>query len=95
MTLRDFLILVAVSLIWSVNNVISKVVVGMWHVPPMFYADLRFAVVLLVTLPWLRPAPRPLWRLLLIGTLLGGGRRLRQERRHGACPPDPCGGGRL
>ena len=70
MTLRDFLILVAVSLIWSVNNVISKVVVGMWHVPPMFYADLRFAVVLLVTLPWLRPAPRPLWRLLLIGTLL-------------------------
>ena len=73
MTLRDFLILVAVSLIWSVNNVISKVVVGMWHVPPMFYADLRFAVVLLVTLPWLRPAPRPLWRLLLIGTLLGGG----------------------
>lgn len=73
MTLRDFAILVAVCLVWSVNNVVSKVVVGMWHVPPLFYAGLRFALVLLVTLPWLRPMPRPAWRVLLIGLLLGGG----------------------
>lgn len=45
MTLRDFAILVAVCLVWSVNNVVSKVVVGMWHVPPLFYAGLRFALV--------------------------------------------------
>lgn len=73
MTLRDFLLLVAISLIWSVNNVVSKVVVGMWHVPPLFYAGMRFALVLLFTLPWLRPMPRPAWRVMLIGTLLGGG----------------------
>ena len=73
MTLRDFAILVAVCLVWSVNNVVSKVVVGMWHVPPLFYAGLRFALVLLVTLPWLRPMPRPAWRVLLIGLLMGGG----------------------
>lgn len=73
MNLRDFLILVAVCLIWAVNNVVSKVVVANWHVPPLFYAGLRFAVVLLVTLPWLRPMPRPAWRVLMIGVLLGGG----------------------
>ncbi|WP_088309584.1 DMT family transporter [Novosphingobium sp. B 225] len=73
MTLRDFLILVAICLVWAVNNVVSKVVVGMWHVPPLFYAGLRFAIVLLFTLPWLRPVPRPVWRVMLIGVLLGGG----------------------
>lgn len=73
MTLRDFIILVAVCLIWSVNNVLSKVVVGVWHVPPLFYAALRFAVVLFFTLRWLRPMPRPAWRVILIGLLLGGG----------------------
>jgi len=73
MTLRDFIILVAICLIWSVNNVISKVVVGMWHVPPLFYAALRFAVVLFCTLRWLRPMPRPAWRVIMIGLLLGGG----------------------
>jgi drug/metabolite transporter (DMT)-like permease len=73
MTLRDFNILVAICLVWAVNNVLSKLVVDTWQVPPLFYAALRFAVVLLVTLPWLRPMPKPAWRMLLIGVLLGGG----------------------
>lgn len=73
MTLRDFLLLVAICLIWSVNNVVSKLVVGMWHVPPLFYAAVRFAIVAAVTLPWLRPMPRPAWRILAVGLLMGGG----------------------
>ena len=73
MNARDFLLLVGICLIWAVNNVVSKLVVGMWHVPPLFYAAVRFAIVAAVTLPWLRPMPRPAWRIIAIGLLMGGG----------------------
>ncbi len=73
LNLRDFLLLVAICLVWAVNNVVSKIVVADWHVPPLFYAGLRFAIVLFATLPWLRPMPRPAWRTLVVGLLLGGG----------------------
>jgi len=72
-SLRDFVILVGICLIWAANNVVSKLVVGMWQVPPLFYAALRFAIVALATLPWLRPMPRPPWRIVLVGLLMGGG----------------------
>jgi O-acetylserine/cysteine efflux transporter len=73
MSLRDFAILVAICLIWAANNIVSKVVVSTWEVPPLFYSALRFGIVLLVTLPWLRPMPRPAWRIVLVGLLMGGG----------------------
>lgn len=41
--------------------------------PPLFYAAARFGLVALVTFPWLFPAPRPLWRLIVIALLMGGG----------------------
>jgi len=73
MRARDFLLLVLICLIWASNNVLSKIIVDDWAVPPVFYAALRFAVVALVMLPWLLPMPRPAWRILLIGSLMGGG----------------------
>lgn len=73
MNLRDFLLLVAICLFWAVNNVVSKVVVSDWGVPPLLYAALRFGIVMLATLPWLRPMPAPLWRIGLVGLLMGGG----------------------
>lgn len=73
MQFRDFLILVGVCLIWAMNNVISKIVVAGWHVPPLLYAALRFGIVLIATLPWLLPMPRPAWRILAVGLLMGGG----------------------
>jgi O-acetylserine/cysteine efflux transporter len=73
MRVRDFLLLAMVCLIWGVSNVLSKIVVGNWGVPPLFYAALRFGIVFVVTLPWLRPAPKPLWRIVAIGLLMGGG----------------------
>ena len=73
MRARDFLLLVLICLIWASNNVLSKIIVDDWAVPPIFYAALRFAVVALVMLPWLLPMPRPAWRILLIGLLMGGG----------------------
>lgn len=73
MSLRDFLLLVGVCLIWATNNIVSKVVVSDWEVPPLFYAAVRFALVAALTLPWLRPMPRPAWRIVMVGLLMGGG----------------------
>ena len=73
MSLRDFLILIAICLAWALNNIVSKLVVSSWHVPPLTYGALRFGIVMLATLPWLLPMPRPSWRILLVGLLMGGG----------------------
>src|SRR3546814_9941697 len=73
MRVRYFLLLLAVCLIWAFNNVLSKIIVTDWAIPPLFYASLRFAVVALVMLPWLFPMPRPAWRIVAIGICLGGG----------------------
>jgi O-acetylserine/cysteine efflux transporter len=72
-SLRDFLILIVICLAWAVNTIISKVVVSTWHVPPLMYGALRFGIVMLATLPWLLPMPRPSWRIVLVGLLMGGG----------------------
>ena len=73
MSLRDFLILIAICLAWALNNIVSKVVVSTWHVPPLMYGALRFAIVAVATLPWLLPMPRPNWRIAIVGLLMGGG----------------------
>ena len=72
MALRDFALLVLICLVWASNNIISKIVVAQWGVPPVFYAAVRFAIVAAVTLPWLLPAPKPLWRIVAVALLLGG-----------------------
>ena len=54
MTPRDFGLMTLVCLIWAANSIISKLVIANLGAPPMFYAALRFAVVLAVVWPWLR-----------------------------------------
>lgn len=73
MKARDFALLVLICMIWASNNILSKIVVSHWHVGPLFFTALRFLIVIVVTLPWLLPAPRPLWRTLVIGLAMGGG----------------------
>jgi O-acetylserine/cysteine efflux transporter len=73
MALRDFALLVFVCLVWAFNNIVSKIVVAHWDVPPLFYAAVRFALVALITLPWLLPRPRPTWRIVLVALLMGAG----------------------
>jgi drug/metabolite transporter (DMT)-like permease len=71
--LRDFALLVVVCLVWASNNVLSKYVVSDLNVPPLFYAATRFVLVSLALAPLLRPAPRPLGRLIAAALLMGGG----------------------
>lgn len=73
MSLRDFALLVGVCLVWASNNVLSKIIISDLGVAPMLYAGARFLIVTLAVSPWLFPAPRPVWRLVLIGLLMGGG----------------------
>ena len=73
MKLRDFLLLVLICLVWGYSNVLSKVVVGTWAIPPLSFAAIRFAVVVAVTMPWLLPMPRPAWRIVTITLLMGAG----------------------
>lgn len=73
MSLRDFALLMAMCLVWAVNNIISKYVVSILDVPPLFYAAARFVIVAACLVPFLFPAPRPLWRLMLTAFLMGGG----------------------
>jgi drug/metabolite transporter (DMT)-like permease len=48
-------------------------VVSILDVPPLVYAAARVAIVTAALIPFLRPAPRPLWRLVLTAFLMGGG----------------------
>ena len=73
MSLRDLGLITLVCLVWAGNSVVSKLVISGLGAPPLFYAAARFALVSVVTLAWLRPAPKPLWRMIAVGLLLGGG----------------------
>ena len=72
MALRDFALLVLICLVWASNNIISKIVVAHWGIPPVFYATVRFAIVAACTLPWLLPAPKPQWRIESVALLMCG-----------------------
>jgi drug/metabolite transporter (DMT)-like permease len=73
MSLRDLVLLVVICLVWAANNLMSKLIIAHFGAPPLFYTAVRFGVVALATLPWLFPAPRPLWRMIVVGLTLGGG----------------------
>lgn len=60
---------VLVALIWGGNYVASKI--GMQAFPPFFYTALRFALVALVLLPFVKPPPLPaMWRLAQVALVL-------------------------
>lgn len=66
-------VLMACNIVWALNVVVSKIAVGDLGVPPLFYTVLRSALVLAVLFPLLRPLPRQLLRVLLIGFAISGG----------------------
>ena len=73
MSLRDFALFVLVNLVWALNIVTSKIAVADMGVPPLFFSAMRFATIALAVAPWLLPMPRPRWRILAVGILMGGG----------------------
>jgi O-acetylserine/cysteine efflux transporter len=73
MSLRDFGLLVFVCVVWASSNVVGKLLISGLGAPPLFVAAARFTVVTLATAPWLFPAPAKVWRLIVVGLLMGAG----------------------
>ncbi len=73
MSLRDFSLFVLICVIWALNAIVAKVVVSEMQVPPLFFGVLRSAAIALAVSPWLLPMPRPHWRVVVVGVLMGGG----------------------
>jgi O-acetylserine/cysteine efflux transporter len=73
MSLRDFIIFLFVCVVWAFNMIAAKILVGELHVPPIFFAAARSALIALAVAPWLLPMPRPHWRAFVVGVLMGGG----------------------
>jgi drug/metabolite transporter (DMT)-like permease len=72
MSPRDLSLFVVICLIWAFNSIVAKIVVSDMHVPPLFFAMLRSAAIALAVCPWLLPMPRPRWRIVVVGLLMGG-----------------------
>ena len=70
---RDFALLLLVCLVWASNFIVSKLVLADLHIPPLFFSTVRLAVVLVAVCPWLFVVPRPLWRTVIVGMLMGAG----------------------
>jgi drug/metabolite transporter (DMT)-like permease len=73
MSPRDFALFVLVCTLWGFNMVAAKLAVGVLDVPPLFFGALRSALIALAVCPWLFPMPRPAWRIVFVGLLMGGG----------------------
>lgn len=71
MNFKDFTLLFVVCLIWGLNVVFSRWVVGVEGIPPVFFAGIRFAGVAVCLIPFLRPIPSNLPLLLLISIFIG------------------------
>ena len=72
MSPRDFSLFLVICLIWAFNSIVAKIVVTDLGVPPLFFGMLRSAAIALAVLPWLLPMPRPRWRIVAVGLLMGG-----------------------
>ncbi len=70
---RSFAILAIICFAWSLNVIVSKIVVDQLQVPPLFYAAARSLLVLLVLSPYLRPVPGRWVQVLLYGLAISGG----------------------
>lgn len=71
MVFRDFALLFCVCLVWGLNLVVTRYVVGVEGVPPIFFAGVRFLGIALVLLPFLRPLPDNLSMMFAIAMCIG------------------------
>ena len=69
MTPSHLALAMAINLVWGFNFVASKY--GVEHFPPILYTSLRFVIIFVVLLPWLKPVPGKMKELLGIAVVLG------------------------
>jgi O-acetylserine/cysteine efflux transporter len=67
---RHLLYLIGITLIWGMNLVVSKV--GVSEIPPLLFTTLRFALLAVLTVPFLRVV-RGKMSAMVVAALLSGG----------------------
>ncbi|WP_417319604.1 DMT family transporter [Emcibacter sp.] len=70
MPLTHLLFGVLIAMVWGLNFVVMKI--GLEQLDPFWFATLRFAIVLIMLLPWLRVVKGAMKHLALIGICIGG-----------------------
>src|ERR1044071_5678161 len=65
----DLFLLVGITFIWGLNLITSKVGVG--EIPPILFTFLRFLIVAIVLVPWLRIQPAQMSALGVASLLVG------------------------
>lgn len=65
-------LMVFVNLAWALNTVLSKLAVGPLGAPPLAYAGARALLVVVILGPLLRPVPRHLGKVMLVGLSISG-----------------------
>ncbi len=70
MSLRYILFAFFVCLIWGVNFAVMKI--GLQQLDPYLFGLVRFLIVLLILLPWLKIVPGAMLNLFILGNLIGG-----------------------
>lgn len=73
MSFRSLLVMTFCNVVWALNVVVSKLAVDDLGAPPLFYALLRSVLVALALFPMLKPVPKDLWKVLLVGLAISGG----------------------
>lgn len=70
----SILVLIACNIVWALNVIVGKVAVDDLAVPPLFFAGLRSAIVVIALLPLLlRALPQRLPQVLAVGLAISGG----------------------
>ena len=69
MSIPDLFLVLAANFAWGFNFIAGKE--GANQFQPLFFTAIRFAFLLVIMLPWLKPAPGAMKPLLQVATLLG------------------------
>jgi O-acetylserine/cysteine efflux transporter len=69
MSIPDLLLTLLVNFAWGFNFIAGKI--GAEHFQPLLFTSIRFLFLLLLMLPWLKPAKGSMWPLLRVSFLLG------------------------
>lgn len=69
MTVPDLALALLANIAWAFNFIAGKA--GVTHFPPLLFTVLRFSILLLITVPFLRWTPGQMKGVLLVGLVLG------------------------
>ena len=69
MSLKHLALAILISLLWGYNFIVVKV--GVDHMPPVFLALARYALVAVVLIPWLKPLKGQMVRVVWIALTSG------------------------